>query len=62
MSALTDFLHKLVDHAGVGNLHGDIDALAKSEEDTAAKSVETDIFKPVETKPEDEEGTEENHA
>lgn len=29
MSALTDFLHKLVDHVGASSLHGAIDELDK---------------------------------
>ena len=38
MSALTDFLHKLVDIVGVSSLHGDIDELAKVT-DVASKPV-----------------------
>ena len=38
MSALTDFLHKLVDIVGVSSLHGDIDKLAKVT-DVASKPV-----------------------
>lgn len=43
MSALTDFLHKLVTHVGASSLHTDIDELAKDEEKTAVKDVETDV-------------------
>jgi hypothetical protein len=45
MSALTDFLHKLVDHVGAGSLHADIDKLAKDEGEEAVKSVESDVEK-----------------
>jgi hypothetical protein len=43
MSKLTEFLHKLVDATGAGHLHSDIDALAKDEEKTAEKDVESDV-------------------
>jgi hypothetical protein len=45
MSALTDFLHKLVDHVGASGLHSDIDELAKDEGETAVKAVESDADK-----------------
>ena len=43
MSALTDFLHKLVDHVGVSSLHADIDALDQPEStEEATKDGEED--------------------
>ena len=43
MSALTEFLHKLVDHVGVSSLHADIDALEKPEtSEEATKDGEED--------------------
>jgi hypothetical protein len=37
MSALTEFLHKLVDHVGASSLHGDIDALDTPADETEGK-------------------------
>ena len=50
MSALTDFLHKLVDKAGVSELHSEIDDLEKGEEKTEAEPV-------AEPEPEKEDDT-----
>jgi hypothetical protein len=52
MSALTDFLHKLVDHVGAGSLHEDIDNLVKDEGKTAEKDAETDAKDAVDGKEE----------
>lgn len=46
MSALTEFLHKLVDRAGVSELHSEIDAL-----DTSAEPGFKGEAMPVETDP-----------
>lgn len=43
MSALTDFLHKLVHTVGASSLHDDVDKLAADEEKTAVKDTEKDV-------------------